>query len=85
MVSTSRRLSFCRKLKGQRGNSLSWPAQNNPGSKDYAGGDRYSHGTMVRTPEREPQALEPWLRAATSQQIADLGIGVHGGIGCGYT
>jgi hypothetical protein len=45
-------------------------------TQDNSGGDRHSRGAILRTRERERQALELWLRGTTCQQIADSGIGI---------
>lgn len=45
-------------------------------TRDNIGGDRHSRGAILRTRERERQALELWLRGTTCQQIADSGIGI---------
>jgi hypothetical protein len=45
-------------------------------TQDNSGGDRESRGAILRTRERERQALELWLRGTTCQQIADSGIGI---------
>jgi hypothetical protein len=45
-------------------------------TQDNLGGDRHSRGAILRTRERERQALELWLRGTTCQQIADSGIGI---------
>jgi hypothetical protein len=45
-------------------------------AQDGIGGDRHSRGAILRTRERERQALELWLRGTTYQQIADSGIGI---------
>jgi hypothetical protein len=45
-------------------------------TQDNTGGDRHSRGAILRTRERERQALELWLRGTTCQQIAEAGIGI---------
>jgi hypothetical protein len=45
-------------------------------TQDNIGGDRHSRGVILRTRERERQALELWLRGTTYQQIACSGIGI---------
>jgi hypothetical protein len=45
-------------------------------ARDNIGGDRQSRVAILRTRQRERQALELWLRGTTYQQIADSGIGI---------